>query len=298
MRIRFVKVKFLILAVFSSGLLFLQGCGQSDFGEENPVVRVGNRYLFPKDLRQVGSERPSLDDSTSKHATTTFVNHWVSRQIFLKKALSTLSIAEKNKIESKASDYKEELMVYAYKRQVFRSRFQDTLVTETELQKVYHENMQRFKLREDLIKGGYVLLESNSKMRRKVKTLLRGISDVTVENELKTVCRTHAQSFKLFPNKWMTFAALRSFVPAFNQQKMSRFSEGRVYDFKGDDDGRVLMYFAKIQPQGSPAPMEYVEKGLKTIVINQRKIEFLRELKSSLYKESIRDKSYEDFTKG
>jgi hypothetical protein len=55
-------------------------------------------------------------------------------------------------------------------------------------------------------------------------------------------------------------------------------------------------YFVDIQEYkliNEPAPIEYVEKNIKSLILNKRKIDFLKQVEENIYKEGIRKNRFE-----
>jgi hypothetical protein len=44
------------------------------------------------------------------------------------------------------------------------------------------------------------------------------------------------------------------------------------------------------------APVEYVETDIKNLILNKRKIEFLKQIEENIYKEGIRQNKFKIYT--
>ena len=48
--------------------------------------------------------------------------------------------------------------------------------------------------------------------------------------------------------------------------------------------------------QNELAPVEYVEYNIKNLILNRRKIEFLKKIEDNVYKEGVRQNKFEIYT--
>ena len=207
-----------------------------------------------------------------------------------------LSEREKKSIDAKVSVYKEDLLVHAYKVKALETRFRDTMVSQTDIEKAYHENQRIIRLSDDLIRVVYVFLDQDSNLKSRVRKILRDMDDQDAFMDLKNICQTHSKKFNINRSKWFTYSNLKRDLPFLEQKNLRSLRFDRVYSFSSGDS-KAFCYFIKIVHRGSPAPIDYVKTKLKTIVINRRKLKFVKQLKRSLYKETIKTKDYEVFIK-
>ena len=62
-----------------------------------------------------------------------------------------------------------------------------------------------------------------------------------------------------------------------------------------DSLGLYLIKINEVLQRGKPAPVEYVSPTIKQIVINNRKLNLIRKLKSDIVNDAIKNKKFETF---
>ena len=274
-------------------LSFCISCTQDESTKLVPVVRVGEKYLYQSDI-QIAVPNQIFKDSLLY--AESFIDNWVSRQVFIQKAHSMLSKKDREAIEAKVLAYKEDLMVHAYKIKALETLFSDTIVSQEDIKNTYQQNERMVRLSGALVRVIYVFLDKDSNLKNRMRKILMDIRDPETLRDLKNISHTHSKKFNLFQDKWFTFYNLKRDLPFLDSKKLQKLNMEKVYLFSYKES-IVYCYFLEIIPKGEVAPMAYVKDKLKTIIINRRKLDFIKQLKRKLYKEIIKGKDYEIFIK-
>src|SRR5690606_25344195 len=94
------------------------------------VARVGDSYLYKKDLSGIYGENMSREDSLV--VKNNFVNNWAMRQLFMEKAKINLPEEQLREFEKLIEEYKTDLYTTTYKEALVNSAM-DTAVTDAEV---------------------------------------------------------------------------------------------------------------------------------------------------------------------
>ena len=115
------------------------------------------------------------------------------------------------------------------------------------------------------------------------------------KNALREYCIQYAKSFDFFNNNWIDFKVVKNNVPeTIDDEKrfLNRNNQIEVTD-------SAYYYFVTIQDYklaGESAPVEYVEKNIRNLILNKRKIDFLKQVEDNVYKEGLRQNKFEIFS--
>ena len=92
---------------------------------------------------------------------------------------------------------------------------------------------------------------------------------------------------------WITRNNLKSKVQFLNQNNFDRYIKKSKL-FKIEDTLGVYLFLVKeILNKGDMAPREVTFPTIKSIIINQRKLEFVKKFKKDIIQDAIKSKTYE-----
>ncbi len=113
-------------------ILHLASCSYFSSDETaDAVARVGESYLYKKDLSGIYGEDMSREDSMV--VRNNFVNTWAMRQLFMDKARINLPEEQLREFEKLIEEYKTDLYTTTYKEALINSAM-DTAVTTSEIE--------------------------------------------------------------------------------------------------------------------------------------------------------------------
>ena len=132
-----ILLVFLILSVVSCNSIWKDNTG------EEAVARVGENYLYKKDIAILLGKGRTREDSIS--FVTNYINNWASKQLLLSKAKINLSEEKLTEFNELVNDYRNDLYTRAYKEALVQ-QVNDTVVTKDQMRSYYEKEKNNFRL--------------------------------------------------------------------------------------------------------------------------------------------------------
>ncbi len=260
------------------------------FSKETPqhaIARVGDKYLYREDIAAIMPQEYTQEDSIN--IAQKFINNWAIKALLLAKAEQNVSDQEKEDFERLVSDYRADLYINSYKESLISSSI-DTVVKKNEMEFFYEKNKEIFKLNESLIKLRYVQLSPNEK-QKKINALEEQIKrfDASDRRELDSISLQFVSVY-LNDSVWVKAESVLKKLPFLE----NNVNENRqTFVNHKDTDGIYLVQICDVLYRNEQAPIEYALPTLRQIILNQRKLEFVKKLETDIINTSIKKKQFE-----
>lgn len=276
--------------VFLAGLLSFSSCswlaGQSG---QDAVARVNNQYLYRKDLVHIVP--PNTPPADSILMIQRYIEKWTHQQVLLQEASRSLSAAQKKSFEKQLQDYHQSLMIYEWENQQVAEQL-DTLLEDQELLEFYEKNMESFQLRESIARVRYVKIPRNAEADNISKLMVS--EDEQSLKELEEYCLEHAASYLLDAEAWLIFNDLRREVPIQTDDPESFLRRNKMVELS-DDYYRYYLHIMDYKLKGGISPLAFERDNIRSIIINQRKLQFMNQLRNKLYQEALSENEIETY---
>jgi len=278
-------------AGFACLFFILSGCNffkKSPDKNQQVIARVYDKYLYQSDLKGVGGGAASRDDSIQ--AVRNYVDSWIRHNLLLRYAQDNLP-DEEQRLNDRLRDYKESLLIYQYENDLVNQKL-DTTVSDTDIQKYYNENSDAFTLKNDIVKFKYVMLPATTIVRLdSVRAWLRNMNDYN-KPKLLGFCKQYATRFSINDSTWNNKDDLASFLPV-NKINITSALISKNYLEASDSGFAYLIKFDDYRVKGSNAPVDFVQNEIISILLNQRKIDFISRIHKSIYDDALKDGDFE-----
>ncbi|MDO5105281.1 MAG: peptidyl-prolyl cis-trans isomerase [Capnocytophaga sp.] len=260
------------------------------FSKETPrhaIARVGDTYLYREDIALIMPQEYTQEDSIS--ITQRFINNWAIKALLLAKAEQNITGEEKESFERLVSDYKADLYINSYKERLINSSI-DTIVKQSEMEFFYQENKETFKLNEALIKLRYVQISSDEK-QKKINTIEEKIKhfEASDKRELDSISLQFVSVY-LNDSVWVKAESVLKKLP-FLEKKVDENRHDFVHH--KDENGVYLVQICDVLRRNEQAPIEYALPTLHQIILNKRKLEFVKKLETDIINTGIKKKQFE-----
>ena len=255
-----------------------------------PVARVNDSYLFQEDIEAILSEGISQEDSTLR--VNNFINQWATQKLLQSGAEINLSLEKQEDFNKLVEQYKSDLFIKAYLEALVKQKI-DTVVTLEEAQEVYQSNKETFKLNEELIKFRYINLSENMDGFQEIKEQFKNF-----DNEDKKILDSISIQFRAYSlndSIWIKVDQVLANIPVLNVDSKKELLKKSNFIQLQDSLGLYLMQINDVLNRNEIAPLEYVIPTIKQIVINKRKLEFIKQLEKDITKDAIKNKQFEIF---
>lgn len=265
--------------LFSTFLISCGGKGD-DVDESQVVAEAYGNHLTHSDLDRQIPDDISVEDST--YLAERVIDQWVRRQAMLNKANDELSDEEKD-LQFRLKQYEEDLLIYALQRKLIAERL-STEVSDAEIENYYETNKKNFELKENIVRLIFFKLPSDEKNIDKLwRQFQKG--DASDINEIMALSIEKELNFHRDEDLWLKFSDIVKEIPitTYNQEnylnnhKLIRLEEGNYTYFVKILDFRI---------KNSISPLEFERERIRSIIINKRKVEMLKQIEDQIVREA------------
>lgn len=275
--------------VFVFSFLVLVSCNiRPTPSESNPLARVNDAFLYASDIDFSFVKDHSKSDSIIY--VQNMINNWATTQLLIDGANLNLTKETQTEFEQLVQQYKSDLYTSAYVEALVNKNLDITITTQ-ELEDVYSSNKQLFILKEDLLKMRYLNVNSKLSNLEEVKKRFKRFN---AEDKIRLdSISIQFNSFYLKDSIWIKSEQVVSKINplqlGFNKVLLKKPNFIQLKDSLG----LYLMQINEVLERGKQAPIEYVLPTLKQIIINNRKLKLIKQLKSEIVNDAIKNKKFE-----
>ena len=269
---RFFQQASLLVPVF----FFLTGCDSlwRKEIEKTPLARVGEKYLYWEDVETYVGDNLSPEDSAS--FVNNLINKWAKRELLLARSQINLPDFRIREFESLISDYRSELYTRAYKE-------------------FYENEKENFRLQEKIIQLRFIELPVLFLNKEEVTDRLRRFDS----SDLNFLDSVGVQFRKLHFNDsiWIPVSRVIEEINPLTYENEAEYLKISQFFEMEDSTGVYLTKVVDILNINDIAPRSYIEPTIRQVLLNRRKIDYLKSLETDLINEAIGQKEFEIYEK-
>jgi len=271
-------------------ILGLQSCNSSKNNKEIPLARVGDDYLYDKDLQGLLPRNTAPLDSIVW--VRNYTNNWVKTQLLIKKAKENLK-PEQLDFEKQLEKYRNSLITYTYETELIHQQL-DTVVSDSEIDSYYLSHQKEFVLVKNIVKAIYVVIENNKELEKHF-THLFALPDSVLADSMEYSCQQYARTYFLDTTIWLPFNKVLKIIPAKTYNQELFLKNNRFVKIK-DQHNIYMIKFVDFKIKNDFSPLELEKENIRNIIINSRKIDFIKDMHTKLFKNAAKRKEFEIYT--
>jgi len=245
---------------------------------EDPIAKVGDEYLYESELMKVLDGFNIVSDSAE--IAGNYVDDWIRKTVLKQKAESLLD-QELEDINKQTENYKQTLLQFAYEKHALR-RDLDTVVSAIEIENYYDSFIQNFELEEDIFKIRYIILDKKSADVDQFKKWVNSRDSIELEM-MNEVAKDQAKEYAIM--EWKDFDKFMGRIP-YKVWDRPKFLTSKWHFETDDDNYAYIINMLDFKLKGSTAPLSYVKQDIYKIIVNKRKVQYLKELRDQVYKDA------------
>ena len=255
--------------IFASLIIF--SCKNSV--DKNILASAFDKNLYYDD---VILELPSNIIDTSLFIEK-YINEWVSDQVMLKQAL--VNIDEAEYIDASVQKFKNSLLIFEYQKELINQNF-DTTISSVEILDYYNNNIDKFKLDQDIFKGRLVIIDKNAPNLKSLFNNFKSNDDDEID-DLISYCMLYALEYYVNDSSWNYFSSIKRKLPK-NISETKIFYSKRKYDIVEDDNFLYLLFIKDFKFKGSISPFSVEKDKIKSLILNENKISYIKMLEKNI----------------
>ena len=272
-----------LVFTFMTLLLLLGACrGSQPEDNTDVLVRVKGRTLKRSEVKQLIPWSVSSADSLLM--AENYVQKWVKDVLVYDVALRNLD-ESKTEIDRLVEEYRRSLVRYRYQERLVEEKLKAD-IRESDKLSYYEENQKKFILDKSLIKGLFLKIPVDAPGLSDVKKWYKS-TDVSSIEKIEKYSVQNAMIYEYFYDKWIDFDEVMENVPV-HVSNQNAFLKANKHVEIADSSFCYLLNIKEYLPSGSVQPYDYASSHVMEMLVNQRKVEFLKNFEDELYNDAIR----------
>ncbi len=264
--------------------IIFAGCSTENTDE--PLASVGEKVLYRSKVDEILPKGISAEDSISM--SNNYIDKWIKQELLIQKADENLSIDQKD-LREELEEYRNSLIIYKYKNELIKQRM-DTIVTNQQIEEFYNNNPSNFNLNYSIVKATFVMIPGDLADPDLVKSLIADTSPEGLD-ELRDYCGQYAKRVNISADEWISFQMLEKNFPNKVEDDETFLTQQKLYEMN-DSNYYYIVSIHDYKLTNDLAPIEFVRNNIKNLILNQRKIKFLKEIEENIYTEGVRKKKF------
>jgi hypothetical protein len=247
------------------------------------LAKVGDVILYYDEVPKL--LQPGVSQQDSMAIIQSYINKWAKKELLLIRAEQNLTPEFKNEIERQLEETRSNLVIYQYQRQMMLEKM-DTTITDEEMESYYATNQKSFLLNSNIVKALFIKVPVETPSVDKIRVWARSNEQKDLQ-QLESYCYQFAEKFDDFNEEWVTMDKLSVELPQdiVNQEEFLR--RNRWYE-TSDSSSLYMITIRDYRQRSALAPFDYVKNDIKSIILNNRRFQFLQALENGIYNEAIK----------
>ncbi|WP_397300794.1 hypothetical protein [Nonlabens ulvanivorans] len=277
------------LLYYIAFLLLLSSCEY--FQQAQPVdavVIAGDAYLSQEDIENLLPEQYTKEDSTI--IVSSYINNWATERLLMQNARKNISLSQQEQLDKLIEKYRFELYSQAYKQELTKQNL-DTVIKLAAIENYFKQHQKDFKLNEDLVQFRYIQLDPlYTDVDMVDKLFNKGSIDAFKKlDSLSLGFKSHFLNDSIWVQKNIVFNRVTKITPS-NEE---RYIKDNKYWKLEDSVGVYLVRFNNVLRRGDNAPLSYVKPTIKQVLLNRRKLNYIKKLEKDLLDDAIKSKKFQ-----
>lgn len=249
--------------------------------EKTPVAEVGEDVLYLEDIAQVIPG--NLAGADSSLWVDDFIQKWVQNELVILNAEQNLSAEQKN-VDKELKEYRNSLLTYRYKKELMAQKM-DTVILDSNIEAYYNLHLDKYQLQDNIFKLIYLKIPIEVASPEIIKSLCDSETDDNYQ-QISEYGIQYAKVFDRFEDKWVSWERLKQLWPE-EINIDEQFLRRNKFIESSDTDYYYFICIRDFRLAGDHAPVEYVNSEIRNILLNERKIQFLKTIDDDIYKEGV-----------
>ncbi|MBL4559466.1 MAG: hypothetical protein JKX79_00635 [Labilibaculum sp.] len=255
-------------------------CNSNKTKDDKPVAKVNDKTLYLSTVSDVIPRGTNKEDSLL--IAENYMHQWIKKQLIISKA--ELNLTEEDKDVSKMiEDYRSSLIIHKYQQQLIKQKI-DTLISQFEIDNYYKDYSANFILNRNILKALYIKVPIPVPNLKKFQKLYKSEKEDDWD-ELEDYCFQNATKFDNFSDRWIYAQELLNKLPG-KINNEDRFLRNTKYYETSDSTHHYFVKIEEFELKNKLAPLPFVKEDIKKILLNKRKIQFIKNLEESIYRDA------------
>ena len=217
-------------------------------------------------------------------AAENLMKNWIVEQLLYDVAKRNTASQQKD-IDLLVENYKKSLVLNIYQEKLISERL-SPVIKDVEIRTYYDENKERFKLDKNIIKGLFLKIPIDAPNLNQIREWYKSTNERALEN-IEKYSIQNASIYDFFYDRWMDFDEVMDKIPIHISDPVHFLKEKKNIEVVDSS----YVYLLNIQETlliGNSAPYEFAEPMVKELLINQKRLNFIKSIEEDLYNDADR----------
>jgi hypothetical protein len=271
-------------------VLVFTSCNKTTSHSKDIVIaETAGKKLYKTDIIHNPIGYTSQADSIN--FVNDYINNWIKNQLLVSEAEKILS-NEKNNIEKELEKYRQELLIHKYRNKRIEN-YSVNEISNNEIKEFYNTNIKLFNLDRSIVRVTYIVFPIELELPDKFKTRIRSTDSEEI-NDTENFIYSFATKYDHFNNNWLYFETFLQSISYSVENHESFLQKNALIEFTTDYSYHLIV-INDFELRGNTAPFEFVSPRIRSMIINNKKLDFLREIKDSLYNNALKYNKFRVF---
>tara|TARA_B100001758_G_scaffold81904_1_gene69638 strand:- start:47209 stop:48048 length:840 start_codon:yes stop_codon:yes gene_type:complete len=247
--------------------------------DDRIIASVSESDLF---LSEILNEMPvQVEDSA--YFVESYLNKWIREQLMIYNAEMNLSSHMKN-YDRQIDEYRNSLLIYAYQQELLNQNL-DTVINEKDIESYYNQYINQFKLTKNIFKGRFIVVDKSAPDLILLEKLINSNKEASLEN-LIDYCQQFAKEYYLEDETWEYFSIFNDKLPESILEEAYFLINTKTVSFE-DNEFKYYIYINDYKLKGSISPLDMEREKIRNVLLNKKKIEYLKQLEDELFQKGL-----------
>ena len=263
-------------------LFLLSGCQWFERHRRGEIAaQVGEKILYENEVKALVPIGTSTEDSL--RIVNRYIQQWATQQLLYQRAVEYSD--QKEEFEAMVNDYRRQLYVHEYEQNLLQRQQSDT-ISEDSLKSYYDAHHELFRLRDNYIKGMFIIVPKRSRDLDRLINMLRDPDDEKLP-EIEAYAIEKSLGYSIFFDRWQAFSEIKHRLPLKTSDDSNWLRQNSFITLEDTTQTYLLRITDRIY-SGDEMPFEIARPVVKEVMENGQRISILKNLEQDMYKNGVK----------
>lgn len=192
--------------------------------------------------------------------------------------------------EKQLEDYRNSLIIYTYESKLIGQKL-DTVVSDTDIEKYYNDNVGNFQLKDNIVKVYYARFNNDISELRKIRRFFNS-SIPEYRDSVEVYIESLADLFYLDDETWILFDDVLKYVPINTYNQEAYLQNHRNIEIT-EDDQIYFVNFSDFKIKDGVSPLSFEKENIRQIIINKRKLNIIEKMRKEVFQSALENNEFE-----
>ena len=161
----------------------------------------------------------------------------------------------------------------------------DTAINILDVKSYYKQYKDDLRLSKNIYKGRFIIVDKNAPNLSKLNKLYISEKDEEIL-QLEDYCIQFSKEYNIDNTKWSYFSIINNKLPQ-DIKNVESFLKNKKNAIFEDDNFKYYIYINDYKTKGAISPIEIEFERIKDVLLNKKKIEYLKTIENELYQNAL-----------